>query len=83
VTELERQHQIEVSTAVQAYLGFMRPGMLSSAIEQPSVIVSRAQTIEAFLRMNPEHRGNRAFIEQQYSGVTDVIVRREWWLLVR
>jgi hypothetical protein len=83
VTELERQHQIEVSAAVQAYLGFLRPGMLSSVMEGAAVSMSRAQTIDAFLRMHPEYHGSRALIEQQYCGGADVIVRREWWLLVR
>lgn len=82
MTELERQHQIEISAAVQAYLGFLRPGVLTTHSDLPSVTVSREETIEAFFRVHPQHRGSLELLSQQYVGASSVVVKREWWKLV-
>jgi hypothetical protein len=80
VTELERQHQIEISAAVQAYLGFMQSGMLTTPGEQPSLTVSRVETIQAFLRLHPSYHGILPLLVNQYVDAAPIVVRRQWWL---
>jgi hypothetical protein len=82
VTNLQRAQQLEIAPALQAYLGFMQGGMLTSTTEAPYRRVSRGQTIEAFIRFHATFRAQQTALVEQYADAAPVVVRREWWELV-